>query len=76
MCTDYILTRYCQDGSVYSERPQKGVVCDNPYYSPENCGGGGGGGGGGGSCWDTGECYCDYDYGYCCEYDYCWLMEE
>jgi len=69
-------TRYCQDGTtVYSTRYEAKRFC---YSADEYCdpGGGGGGGGGGGSCWDTGECYCDYDYGYCCEYDYCWLMEE
>jgi hypothetical protein len=69
--TYYDYYQYCDCGPRY--RTEEVTSCYS-YY--EYCGDGGGGGGGGGSCWDTGDCWCDDWWGVCCEYDYCYYMEE
>jgi hypothetical protein len=68
--TTYV--RYCQDGSVYSQRTDYRETCVN-LWEPCNTGGGGGGGGGGGyDCWADLDCWCpDHGDDPDCE-DYCW----
>jgi hypothetical protein len=75
-CDDRIYTRYCQDGSVYSERTETAQACAPPTAPPNVCDwsdGGGGGGGGGGDCWDDPSCSCEY-YDECCDWDYCYTF--
>jgi hypothetical protein len=72
--TYYDYYQYCEGTSCGPRYRTEEVSSCYSYY--EYCGGGGGGGGGGGSCWDTGDCWCDDWWGICCEYDYCYYMEE
>lgn len=73
-CTDtyYDYYQYCDGTCGPRSWTEEYLDC---YSYGEYCGGGGGGGGGG-SCWDTGDCWCDDWWGICCEYDYCYEMEE
>ncbi|HEV7683972.1 MAG TPA: hypothetical protein VGO68_17710 [Pyrinomonadaceae bacterium] len=82
--TTYV--RYCQDGSVYGFSSESVSTC----LVGEPCGGGGGDPG---ECWpsyrpdsknanepglnNVGDCWCDQDWGYCCDWDWnCWEIEE
>ena len=72
-CTDTYWTyyQYCEGSCGPRQWTENVFSC---YSFGEYCGGGGGGGGG--SCWDTGECWCDDWWGICCEWDYCYEMEQ
>lgn len=66
-CSHY--EQYCQDGSLYNQWTECTSSC---IPSDDYCGDDDGGGG----CWDGGDCWCDWDWGICCDEDYCYDMEE
>lgn len=81
-CDTYV--QYCQNGSVYNQWTECTSTC---FPSGEYCGGGGGGDDCG--TWyrpdskdgqnlapnNMDDCWCDSDWGICCDWDwYCWEM--
>lgn len=71
-CEDVVYTYAinCESPCGYSQFTHEESSC---FTFGEYCGSSGGGGG---DCWEDGTCWCDFDWGYCCDDDgYCYEIE-